>query len=52
MALEDLADVLTRKKHDTLGRVKDIMAGAVLIASMGTAVVGILILGNPLIQLI
>ncbi len=49
-AIEDLVNVMTKKEHPALGKVKDIMAGAVLLASIGTAVAGILILGKPLLD--
>ncbi len=44
-ALERLADSVTRESHPLIGQAKDIAAGAVLIAAMGAAVIGVLVLG-------
>ena len=42
-ALEYLADATTRDFHPEIGKAKDVAAGAVLIASIGAAAVGILV---------
>ena len=42
-ALELLADVLHPQQHPGIGRAKDMAAGAVLIAAVGAAVIGILV---------
>ena len=47
-AIEDLAKAVTREHDPHLGRALDIASGAVLIAAIGSAVVGLLILGPPL----
>jgi diacylglycerol kinase (ATP) len=44
-ALEFLADVAVPDFHPTIEKAKDVAAGAVLIASIGSVVIGILILG-------
>ena len=44
-ALEFLADRITREHDETIRRAKDIAAGAVLIAAITAAIIGILILG-------
>ncbi len=44
-AFESLADVASPDYHPLVKRAKDIAAGAVLIASIGAAVVGALVLG-------
>ena len=45
---EMLVDILS-PEHDTrYGQVKDVLAGAVLLAAIATAVVGVVILGPPL----
>ncbi len=47
-AIEDLARAITRDHDPHVGRALDIASGAVLIAAIGSAVVGVLILGPPL----
>lgn len=42
-ALENLVDLVTVERSPLAGKVKDIAAGAVLVASTGSAVVGLLI---------
>lgn len=42
-ALEQLADALHPKQHPGIGRAKDLAAGAVLIAALGAAVIGMLV---------
>jgi diacylglycerol kinase (ATP) len=42
-ALEELADALHPKRHPKLGRAKDIAAGAVLVAALFAALVGLCI---------
>ena len=44
-AIEFLADRITRERDETIRRAKDIAAGAVLLATITAAVIGILILG-------
>jgi diacylglycerol kinase len=44
-ALELLADRITREPDDLIRRAKDVAAGAVLLAAISAAVIGILILG-------
>jgi diacylglycerol kinase (ATP) len=44
-ALELLADRITREHDEPIRRAKDISAGAVLLASISAAVIGLLILG-------
>ncbi len=46
---EMLVDILSPEHDLRYGRVKDVLAGAVLIAAVATAIVGILILGSPLV---
>jgi len=46
---EMLIDILSPEHDLRYGRVKDVLAGAVLVAAVATAVVGVLILGPPLI---
>ncbi len=49
-ALELLADAVTREQHPLIGRAKDVAAAAVLIAALGALVIGVLVLGPPLLQ--
>jgi diacylglycerol kinase len=49
-ALEELVDWLSPEKRKEAGKVKDIAAGAVLIASLGALVVGICIFLPKLIK--
>ena len=50
-ALEHLADFASPAIHPTIARAKDIAAGAVLLASLGALVIGVLILGPHLPKL-
>lgn len=43
-ALEKMVDMITRERHPLAGQVKDLAAGAVLIASIVAGIVGLLIL--------
>ncbi len=47
-ALELLCDVASPKPHPLVARAKDAAAGAVLVAALGAAIVGLLVLGPPL----
>ncbi len=49
-ALETLADALMPEHHPLVGRAKDVAAGGVLIAAIGSAIVGLLILGPALLE--
>lgn len=42
-ALEELADAVHPERHPGIGRAKDAAAGAVLIAALGAAVIGLLV---------
>jgi diacylglycerol kinase len=42
-ALEQLADALHPERHAGIGRAKDVAAGAVLIAALGAAIIGVLV---------
>ena len=46
---EMLVDILSPEHDKRYGQVKDVLAGAVLVAAVATAVVGVLILG-PLVR--
>lgn len=48
-ALEFLTDVAAPEFHPTAGHAKDVAAGAVLIAAIGAAVIGVLVLGPHLL---
>jgi diacylglycerol kinase len=46
---EMLVDLLSPEHDPRYGRVKDVLAGAVLVGAMATAVVGLMVLGPPLL---
>lgn len=48
-ALETLADALHPQPHPLVGRAKDVAAGAVLLAAIAAALIGLLVLGPPLL---
>jgi diacylglycerol kinase (ATP) len=47
-ALEVLADAVAPDPHPLVGRAKDAAAGAVLVAALGAAAIGLLVLGPRL----
>jgi undecaprenol kinase len=49
-ALERLIDHIHPHNHDNVGKVKDMLAGAVLLSITLAIIVGLLILWNPLIE--
>lgn len=51
-ALERFIDVFKPRMHKHVGLVKDVMAGVVLLVSFGALLVGLLIYGPPIIELI
>ena len=51
-ALEELADIVSAAHDARIGRIKDLMAGAVLVASCGAALVGCLVFGKALARLL
>lgn len=51
-ALERLSDAITREVHPAIRAAKDMAAGAVLVAALGAAIVGILVLGPRLWALV
>ena len=50
-AIEQLANALMPTHHPLIGSAKDLGAGAVLIAAVGAAVIGALVLGPHLVRL-
>ena len=48
-ALEQLCDVASPEFHPGVGRAKDAAAAGVLVAAVGATVVGLLVLGPPLL---
>jgi diacylglycerol kinase (ATP) len=50
-ALEHLADAASPGFHPLVRQAKDAAAGAVLIAAVGATVIGVLVLGPPLLSL-
>jgi diacylglycerol kinase len=51
-ALERLADAVHPETHPLVGEAKDAAAGAVLICALGSVVIGLLVLGPPLIDVL
>ena len=51
-AIEELSDVVKSGYDEAVGRVKDVVAGAVLLVSLAAIVIGILLLGPPLVALV
>lgn len=49
-AIEVLIDYAWPERHPMVGRAKDVAAAAVLLAAIGTAVVGILLFGHHLLH--
>jgi len=47
-ALEAFADHVAPERHPLIGRVKDVAAGAVLIASIAAVIIGFIVLGPKL----
>ena len=48
--LELLADAVTQDHHPLIGQAKDVAAAAVLLAAIGAAVIGVLVLGPHLLR--
>lgn len=44
-AVEKLTDLVTKEYHPLAGKAKDLAAGAVLVAAIAAAVIGLLVLG-------
>lgn len=51
-ALEHLTDLVSPDYHPLAGKAKDVAAGAVLLAAIGAATVGILIFGSKILALL
>lgn len=51
-ALEKLGDAVSREENPLVGQAKDAGAGAVLLAAIGAAIVGLLILGPHVLALL
>ena len=49
-AVERLSDAAVPEIHPLIGQAKDAAAGAVLIAVLGSALIGLLVLGPPLME--
>ncbi len=47
-ALEHLADLYTQEPDDNVRRIKDMAAGAVLVAAVSSGVIGLLLFGSRL----
>ena len=51
-ALEHLVDLVSPDYHEKAGKIKDLAAGAVLIASIISAIIGLIIFGKYLLSLL
>jgi len=51
-ALERLADAASPDFHPLVKQAKDVAAGAVLLAALGAVVIGLLVLGPPLLDVV
>lgn len=51
-ALEHLAKAITSEQNEHVRNALDVASGAVLVASIGAAIVGLLVLGWPLLELV
>lgn len=51
-ALEHLTDLVSPDYHPLAGKAKDVAAGAVLLAAIGAATVGILIFGSKILAVL
>ena len=51
-AIEELANAVDYEPNPMIGRAKDAAAGAVLIAALAAAIIGVIILGPPLWSLL
>ncbi len=51
-ALEFLADVASPEFHPLVGYAKDVAAGGVLISAIGSAIIGILVLGPHIVAML
>ena len=51
-AIEGIVDFISPEQNEKAGRIKDLAAGAVLIASIISLIIGILILGKYVLNLI
>lgn len=51
-AIESLVDLVTRDRVPLAGRIKDIAAGAVLLVAIISFIIGVIIFGKYIIQLI
>jgi diacylglycerol kinase (ATP) len=49
-ALELLADVAAPEFHPLVGKAKDVAAGAVLLAALGSVIIGLLVIGPHLLR--
>ena len=51
-ALEEMTNLLSPEYHEVAGVVKDVAAGAVLVAALTAGVVGVVLFGPPLFELV
>ena len=51
-AIEALCDLVSTETRPEIARAKDVAAGAVLVAAIGAAVIGVLVFGRRLLALV
>jgi len=51
-AIEAVVDLVSPEQHPLAGRAKDVAAGAVLLAALAAAVIGLLVFGTRLLALL
>ena len=51
-AIENLCDFVTQEKNDQIMKIKDLAAAAVLITAMGAIIVGLIIFGPKILNLL
>jgi len=51
-AIEAIVDLASPERHPLAGRAKDVAAGAVLLAALAAAVIGLLVFGPRLLALV
>lgn len=51
-AIEKLVDLVSPQQHPLAGQVKDVAAGAVLICAVAAAIIGVIIFGPYLLELL
>jgi diacylglycerol kinase len=51
-AIENLTDLVTREQNPLAGKVKDISASSVLVAAISSVIIGIIIFGRHVLEIV